>query len=87
VPPAVEDSFNNFLSSAGNLCSLILGLDSSVSDTKLLLQESRYTETASLYTEAFTNLAIAEENLDSIKQAAAIAGNHLWFTVSPLIAY
>jgi len=80
VPPAVEDSFNNFLSSAGNLCSLILGLDSSVSDTKLLLQESRYTETASLYTEAFTNLAIAEENLDSIKQAAAIAGNQFMVT-------
>jgi hypothetical protein len=80
VPPAVEDSFNNFLSSAGNLCSLILGLDGSVSDTKLLLQESRYTEAASLYTEAFTNLAIAEENLDSIKQAASIAGSQFKVT-------
>jgi hypothetical protein len=84
VPPAVEDSFNNFLSSAGNLCSLILGLDGSVSDTKSLIQESRYTEAASLYTEAFTNLAIAEENLDSIKQAAVIAGNQFNVTAASI---
>ena len=75
VPPAIEDSYNNFLSSAGNLCDLILGLDVSVSETKLLLQQSGFAEAAPLNTEAFNNLAIAEENLDSIKQAVSIAGN------------
>ena len=80
VPPAIEDSFYNFLSASGVLCNLILGLDGSVSDSKLLLQESEFADATPLNSEAFTNLAIAGKNLDSIKQAASIAGNQ--FNVS-----
>ncbi len=75
VPPAIEDSFNNFLSSAGKLCGLILGLDVSVSNTKLRLHESGFKDAAPSNTAAFTNLAIAEKSLDSIKQSVSIAGN------------
>jgi Domain of unknown function (DUF4129) len=75
VPPAVVDSFNNFLSSAGNLCGLIIGLDTSVSNMKLLLQESGFVGAAQLNAVAFTNLAIAEENLSAVSRAVSIAGN------------
>ncbi len=74
VPPDMEDSFNKFLSSANNLCSQILGLDVSVSNTKLLLQESRYEDATPLNSAAFDNLTTAEENLSAIEQATNIAG-------------
>ena len=83
IPPAVEDSFHYFLSSAGNLCSQILELDGSISDTEMLLQESRFTEAAAVKSAALQNLAAANANLNDIEQAVDIAGNQFQVNAAP----
>jgi hypothetical protein len=83
IPPALEDSLNNFVSSAKNLCSLILDLDASVSDIKVLLHESRYQEAAPLISKAFENILLAEGELDVIERATKIAGTEFQLSLAP----
>ena len=74
IPSTLENSFNNFIFSANKLCSLVIDLDVSVSDIKVLLQESRYQEAAPSISKAFENISQAERELAVIERATKIAG-------------
>jgi hypothetical protein len=80
IPPAMTDSFNNFISSADSLCNLMLGLDAGISETKLLMQESRFNEAGLVNDKAINDLTSAQTDLVDIQQAANIAGDEFQAT-------
>ena len=75
VPQSTETSLHNFLSSANDLCSQILDLDTETNNINVLLHEFRYQEASPLINEVLTNLANGNQNLDTIEQAVNITGN------------
>jgi hypothetical protein len=73
IPSTIEISFNNFLSSSNDLCGQIIGFDSCVSNIRILMSQSRFTEAAPLIQDAYSYISRGSANLDTIERATDIA--------------